>query len=69
MFDEFYYRYQEDEYTTVYNELAETVGKSPMVIDQQDVFNIQKGSRTPPITSIRTASTGFSGRSGNVASS
>ncbi|TYT63850.1 tryptophan 7-halogenase [Natrialba swarupiae] len=43
VFDEFYYRYQEDEYTTVYNELAETVGKSPMVIDQQDVFNIQKG--------------------------
>ncbi|MEY7850209.1 tryptophan 7-halogenase [Natrarchaeobius sp. A-rgal3] len=43
VFDEFYYRYHEDEYTTVYNELAETTGKSPMVIDSQDVFNIRKG--------------------------
>ena len=43
VFDEFYYRYREDEYATLYNELAETPGKSPMVIDSQDVFNIQKG--------------------------
>ncbi|GAB3017521.1 tryptophan 7-halogenase [Natronobiforma cellulositropha] len=43
VFDEFYYRYETDEYTTLYNELAETPGKTPMVIDENDVFNIKKG--------------------------
>ncbi|OVE83647.1 tryptophan 7-halogenase [Natronolimnobius baerhuensis] len=43
VFDEFYYRYHEDEFTTLYNELAETPGKSPMVIDPQNISNIQKG--------------------------
>lgn len=42
-FDEFYYRYEEDEYTTLYYALAEATGKSPMVIDEKDVFNAKKG--------------------------
>lgn len=43
VFDEFYHRYQVGEYTTLYNELAETPGKTPMVLDDADVFNVQKG--------------------------
>lgn len=43
VFDEFHYRYETDEYTTLYNQLAETPGKSPMTIDEKNVFNIKKG--------------------------
>lgn len=43
VFDEFYHRYEAGEYTTLYNELAETPGKTPMVLDDEDVFDVQKG--------------------------
>ncbi|MFC4988278.1 MULTISPECIES: tryptophan 7-halogenase [Saliphagus] len=43
VFDEFHHRYEVGEYTTLYNELAETPGKTPMVLDDENVFDIQKG--------------------------
>lgn len=43
VFDEFYYRYEQDNYTTSYTELAEAPGQSPMIIDDEDVFSFQKG--------------------------
>lgn len=43
VFDEFYYRYQEDEFMTLYNELAETPGKTPLILDEKDINDVQKG--------------------------
>jgi len=43
VFNEFYYRYQENEFTTLYNELGETPGKTALIPDEHDVNDVQKG--------------------------
>lgn len=41
-FHEWFYRYQQRNYDTLYTEVAETEGKAPISINEQDVFSIQK---------------------------
>jgi tryptophan halogenase len=42
-FQELYYRYQQGEYSTMYRKVAETPGKTVMIIDEDDPFSVQKG--------------------------
>jgi tryptophan halogenase len=42
-FQELYYRHKQDNFSTMYREVAETPGKTPMIIDRGDAFGVQKG--------------------------
>ncbi|MFB6300985.1 MAG: tryptophan 7-halogenase [Halobacteriales archaeon] len=41
-FHEWYYRYQQRNFSTLYTEVAERPGKAPIVMDEEDVFNLKK---------------------------
>ena len=41
-FHEYYYRHEEGEYKTLYGEIAETPGKTPLVIDDRNVTTVRK---------------------------
>ncbi len=43
IFDEFYYRYQKQNFETMYGTIAETPGKTPLVVDPDNVFDVTKG--------------------------
>lgn len=42
-FKEFYYRYITDNFSDMYTKIAETPGKTPLVIDEDDVFKVREG--------------------------
>lgn len=41
-FHEYYYRHEQGEYKTLYGEIAETPGKTPLVIDDRNVTTVRK---------------------------